>query len=66
MPKHSADLPDDPEVNPEMQYRLVSRIVATAKSPKVGGGTILMVILLLSILAGSYYVIAAALSKFPN
>lgn len=63
MARHAADLPDDPSVNPEMQLRLVDRIIKNGKRPRIGMGTVVTIALLLILAVGTWYVIGAVVDR---
>ena len=66
MGRHAADLPQTNDINKEMQYRLVNRIVDSGRTVRVGSGTVVLVLLLLAIATGIWFTIGEVFSRVGN
>lgn len=62
MGRHSADLPEEAKINPDLKFRFVNHLLSRSPSPKgPGAGTVLAAALILMILVASGYAIVVVL-----
>jgi len=63
MVSHRADLPEDPSVNHDMQFRLVNRIVKATSNLRFNWGIALIIIILAGAGVGLYFTWQEFLSR---